>query len=394
MVIDLSRPPRRQRNAALYIDRFDIGSFRGLTDIRLENLSRINLLVGSNNAGKTSILEAIAVHFNAFDIVEWYNIARTREGRSITPFADALSTLDSLRWMFPSDNALMWDDSNTLPIHLESSRGDATDVVTATCKQTRGILPYEMIRRDVGNNRVGLDGEPVEDVGLLIGVNATLTQDMLLPVEHSMDFQLWSQLGLRSEMTRARRKVNLQFLAPYGHRSTPQNLRRLTEATHLGTRNDIDDLLRDLDERLQGVEIITSEDGRTPKIAVRTKKGGLFPLAVLGDGVRRALSIALALQSAKNGILLIDEIEAALHVSALDRVYCWLSNAVESYNVQVFATTHSLEAIDAIIKAKSPAEYSDLSGYNIAPSEKENVKRYTGGMLHRLVRQRGLDIRS
>ncbi|SCX34549.1 AAA family ATPase [Agrobacterium rosae] len=394
MVIDPNRPPRRQRNAPLYIDSFNVGAFRGLTEVRLENLSRINLLVGSNNAGKTSILEAIAVHFNAFEVVEWYNIARTREGRSVTPFADALSTLDSLRWMFPSDNALMWDDGNALAIHLESSRGDATDIVTATCKQTRGVLPYEMIRRAIGNNRAAPDGEPVEDVGLLIAVKATLAQGMLLPIEHAMDFQIWSQLGLRSEMNRPRGSVNLQFLAPYGHRSTPQNLRRLTESTHSGTRNDIDALLRDLDERLHGVEIITSEDGRTPKIAVRTKKGGLFPLAVLGDGVRRALSIALALQSAKDGILLIDEIEAALHVSALDRVYRWLSNAVETYNVQVFATTHSLEAIDAIIKAKSPAEHSDLSGYNIAPSEKENVKRYTGGMLHRLVHQRGLDIRS
>ena len=118
-----------------------------------------------------------------------------------------------------------------------------------------------------------------------------------------------------------------------------------------------------------------------------------MPQGVLGDGVRRALSIALALRSAANGLLLIDEIEAALHVSALDRVYRWLDEAVASFSVQVFATTHSLEAIDAIIRSTSPDSYSDLSGYTIDETEEVGVKRYTGGMLHRLVRQRGLDIR-
>ena len=186
----------------------------------------------------------------------------------------------------------------------------------------------------------------------------------------------------------------MQFLAPYAHRNSPQNLRRLTEASKIGGRDELDALLRELDPRISGVEIITSEDGLRPKIAIRTRAGGLMPLGVLGDGIRRALSIALALRTAKNGILLIDEIEAALHVKALDRVYRWLDEAVKSLNVQVFATTHSLEAIDAIIRNKEPNSQSDLSGYAIDPTENGGVKRYTGGMLSRLVHERGLDIRA
>lgn len=37
----------------------DIKAYRGLKNITLQNLSRVNILVGENNTGKTSILEAI-----------------------------------------------------------------------------------------------------------------------------------------------------------------------------------------------------------------------------------------------------------------------------------------------------------------------------------------------
>ena len=38
-----------------------IQNFRGLKDLTIENLGRVNLLVGANNVGKTSVLEALAL---------------------------------------------------------------------------------------------------------------------------------------------------------------------------------------------------------------------------------------------------------------------------------------------------------------------------------------------
>lgn len=210
---------------------------------------------------------------------------------------------------------------------------------------------------------------------------------------YSHEWPIWSQLGIRSAPRKIGARRNVEFLAPYAHRSSPANLRRLTEASKIGGRDDIDALLRDLDPKIAGVEIITSDDGRHPKIAIRMRDGALMPQAVLGDGVRRALSIALALRTAANGMLLIDEIEAALHVSALDRVFRWLEEAVSTFSVQIYATTHSLEAIEAIVRNTDLDAHGDLSAYTIDSSRDDGVKRFTGGMLHRLVYQRGLDIR-
>lgn len=389
---EVSRPPRRQRDAPLAIDSLAIGAFRGLSNVRLERLGRINLLVGTNNAGKTSVLEAIATLQNPFDPFEWFNVVRARETRSVGIYPDQLSVIDSIKWMFPAQEGDVWGEHSSLPIHLESTAGEATDALDLYCESVTGFLEPDQLRRTFGYKRSNEEG-PVEDTGLHLSAHARLEQGMLMPVEFSNEWTIWSQLGLRSTPRVQRRRENVQFLAPYAHRNSPANLSRLSETSKIGGRDDIDALLRDLDHRISGVEIITSDDGRYPKIAIKMRNGTLMPQGILGDGIRRALSIALALRTAANGILLIDEIEAALHVGALDRVYRWLEEAVSSFSVQVFATTHSLEAIDAIIKSVDPDSQSDLSAYSIDSSQDAGVKRYTGGMLHRLVRQRGLDIR-
>ena len=107
-MIEVSSPPKAISNAKLRIDSFSVGAFRGLTDIKLDNLGSINLLVGDNNAGKTSILEAIAIQLNPFDPSEWYSIVRTREGRTPGLFSDQMSTIDALRWIFPAREADVW----------------------------------------------------------------------------------------------------------------------------------------------------------------------------------------------------------------------------------------------------------------------------------------------
>jgi len=59
-------------------------------------LARINLLVGGNNSGKTSVLEALAVYSSPLDVAEWSSIARTREVRNVpTAIGAALSNIES-----------------------------------------------------------------------------------------------------------------------------------------------------------------------------------------------------------------------------------------------------------------------------------------------------------
>ena len=46
----------------LILDSLEIRNFRGLKELRIEKLGRVNLIVGKNNVGKTSVLEALRLY--------------------------------------------------------------------------------------------------------------------------------------------------------------------------------------------------------------------------------------------------------------------------------------------------------------------------------------------
>jgi AAA15 family ATPase/GTPase len=69
-------------------------------------------------------------------------------------------------------------------------------------------------------------------------------------------------------------------------------------------------------------------------------------LCSLGDGMQRIFGIALALVNAKDGILLIDEIENGLHYSVQPDIWRLICQLAQRLNVQVFATTHSWDCIE------------------------------------------------
>jgi predicted ATP-dependent endonuclease of OLD family len=83
-----------------HLEKLSIHAFRQLRDVTFHDLGRVNLLVGVNNSGKTSVLEAIAAHCRPLDPLKWIAIARQREVRSSRE-----PDLDSLRWLFPQHQA-------------------------------------------------------------------------------------------------------------------------------------------------------------------------------------------------------------------------------------------------------------------------------------------------
>jgi len=74
------------------------------------------------------------------------------------------------------------------------------------------------------------------------------------------------------------------------------------------------------------------------------------PLGSMGDGVWRMLAIVIGLVRARNGFLLIDEIDTGLHHTVIPDVWRILLSTAERLNVQVFATTHSLDCVRGLAR--------------------------------------------
>ena len=103
-----------------HLESITIHQFRGLRDIKLDNLGQVNLLVGINNSGKTSVLEALSIYCHPLDIRVWLSTARQREQENIVSLTPIL---DSLRWLF-THHSLTNQDQYIKETILISSQGE------------------------------------------------------------------------------------------------------------------------------------------------------------------------------------------------------------------------------------------------------------------------------
>lgn len=374
-------------------EAISVSSFRGLNNVVLEELSQVNLLVGGNNSGKTSVLEAIAILFAGTNIRSWLNVAHAREVRTFVPSPMGMPVADIIGWMFPSNDSDLWDHTNAGPIDLRASTDFGEYRLYAEIEQISGYYSEDDLRR-AGISRSPYEqdetGEPVPDTGIAISINYENPNEPNLYAE-VQTFHIWSKLGLRTVVRKSNEGVRVEYIPPYGHRSSSHNLSSLSRAQRSDKMDELNSLMSALDPRISGVELVPSENRHRPVIAIRLTDRSLVPASVMGDGVRRGLSIALSILAAKGGVVLIDEIEAGFHVGAFSKVFDWIVESAQRNNVQVFATSHSLEAIEEI--SRSNKNVDGLSAYLLGGEQGRVVKRFTAGMLRRLVVESGMDIR-
>src|SRR5450759_2543810 len=93
-----------------HIDDFTIHRFRGMRETKLEKLGQINLLVGGNNSGKTSVLEALSLFCDPLNRSNWSSVASTRETTSSLRSNLSLSLSDRLLWLFPHEGLYPQED--------------------------------------------------------------------------------------------------------------------------------------------------------------------------------------------------------------------------------------------------------------------------------------------
>lgn len=375
-----------------HLENLHIHQFRGLRDAVLSDLGSVNLLVGGNNSGKTSVLEAVSTYCSPMDLREWLTTAKQRDGYN-SVYQE--SALQSLRWLFPQHETKTNGSFYTGEIHL-SAYG------SYRVRDSKALF-HELIAEAIGlpADWHGEESNPDEFNAEKKGAELSLSLSAEEPfnlfskhelVERSQTFRVWENERIVIGDRETEPSLPVRTLTPYTHRSDRLQIRELTDARIGGYKESVLDILRLLEPQVQDIEIL-SPGGFRPRVYIEQAMVGLSPLSAFGDGIRRTLMIALALPQCKGGILLIDEIEAAIHISALTKVFSWIVRSCRELDVQLFATTHSLEAVDVMLQAESDC-LDDMVGYRFNRSgEKTEVKRFNGPLLHRLRYDRGLEVR-
>lgn len=388
-----------------HLESITIHQFRGLRDIKLDNLGQVNLLVGINNSGKTSVLEALSIYCHPLDIRVWLSTARQREQENQI---SRTSILDSLRWLF-THHSLTNQDQYIKETILISSQGEfPIQTMKASYQEMEEIwLSERNNKRNLAASQYDeiIDNdEPMLEVDEFPGIRKGIELNIELeakkfPLFPELDnkmaetFQLWENDTRYKLHGKRNPSLLTAIVTPSSHRSDIGQFRLLSEARFDNFKSDVLELLQQIDQNISDIEILLPPGSKSAfNIYIIHEKLGLAPVSTFGDGIRRLLHIALKLASVKGGILLIDELESTIHTEALQNSFNWLVKWCKKMDVQLFATTHSLESVDALLEVTESA--SDLVLYRLEPQESQTlVIRHDWNRLKRLREEQGQEVR-
>jgi AAA domain, putative AbiEii toxin, Type IV TA system len=369
----------------LPLQRLTIHAFRGLREVDLSEIGRFNVLVGLNNSGKTTVLEAAAIYARPLRPSEWIEVVRRRDVG-----ASRAALLESLRWVFPQPEGNGAASSKPLEARLSGTGRFPVRSVEASFAEVEPILNVDVDvdpqepRLDLGRARPGVELELRASVETTVGAVEPLPP---------LRVTLWERTGGRFDpASRPEPSLPVATITPFSHRVQRLEVEALSETIFEDRKPLVLDLVRIFDPLIQDFEILQRPRSE-PAVYVRHARLGKAPLSTFGDGMRRVLLMGVSLASVRGGVLLIDEIESAIHAEALDAAFRWLMRACRELDVQLFTTTHSLEAVDALLAAGGDAE--DLVTYRLDRKDgATRVKRFSSDNLRVLREDLGQEIRA
>ncbi len=317
-----------------------IKNFRCFENFNIESLDRINLIGGSNNVGKTTLLEALFLltGVNERDIPFRVNFLRGIETKN-------LGIGDVIQWLFFNTNV-----EKSVEISATDTGEKSRVLKIALSESEEEILPLDESSQD--------EIPQVKENGFQ---NLKLQYQQNEAEPAIWKIQQKGRFGFRTNMKSEtiERHPKTEFVGGIrGWRLTTDVIEKFSNLEKVNRQGEILETLRILEPRLKRLAILVT--GEVPTIYGALDIGHLVPLQMMGEGMLRLTAMALIIANTKNGTVLIDEIENGLHHSVLVKVWKAIAYAARRSNTQIFATTHSLELIRAAHKAFSTEEPYDF----------------------------------
>lgn len=305
-----------------------IENFKGFEKLEMPRLSKVTLIGGQNNVGKTTVLEAL---FMLFDRLNPQMILRQNSWRGIGAL--------------PVDPTAMW-----APIFLDYDM-EREIVIAATINgsEERMALKFnpnfvaQSIKAqessDGGTPMVKTDQKPVPSFALDIRVMNAQGGDQ---VSHLVIDS--RGVGLHIDYAVAI-PYDAAMLGARFPVSSREDVTRFGSLDVIGKQSVITEFLQLIEPRLIALSSVTLGD--TTSIYGDIGMSRKIPVSYMGDGMARLLSIVLAIATTRNGFVFIDEFENGLHHSVMAKVWEGIAKAANEFNCQVIATTHSYECLQA-----------------------------------------------
>lgn len=309
---------------------FKVNNFKGFESFEMNDIGQFNLIVGDNNVGKTTILEALLLNEKVHTV------------------------LQRLRHVFVNRN-------NTFYNQIDFTKSNFLDVFYRKQNNKKVIEYYLGYFNNVNIEEYTFDSAHVN----------LFNQNDISSYLNTTDF-FKSKSKFLARLKRNTNNPEICFTDYVSDNSyySPILFYNLGYGSDLASiyseyfqpsKELKEKLVDDLSQFIEGLnDIEISQDPYTSQISVFIRLNGIdqmMPLSMFGDGAIKLFRILLEIQVVKGERLMIDEIDTGIHYSRFKDFWITIIKAALKNDVQLFATTHNLECLKYF---KEALEESDL----------------------------------
>jgi len=344
------------------IPSLHITGFKLFRDLELPKLGGLNLFVGKNNTGKTCLLEAVELYASSspWDILR---VAARREPNG--NHRHRIDRFDPFELSAPLQPllSLFHREREESPSVIQLVSADPAADFRLECAP----FLHEILEAETSSSESG----KLEPQSRRKQMRHLLQDGMVLSRGKKGPLPLFFEIAINRQMTPGRMTLSperntlfeeegwlhpnaspVAFLPARGF--TTNEAKRLWDKASLADKDELLlELLRFVEPEVRDLRYISDPESGVdlPYLKINGDRGRT-PLDSLGDGLTRLFHIGLAMANASGGILLIDEFENGLHWEVQEQLWKALFNASNHFGVQVFATTHSNDCIQAFVGAQ------------------------------------------
>jgi AAA15 family ATPase/GTPase len=318
------------------IENLKIQNFRTFDSIEIDGLSKINVFVGKNNSGKTTILESLFLIMGMSNPTLPFNVNVLRGLHANSP--------KQLTYLF----------HKLIPENKPSFYATFNDQSERTLTLEATYKDDVFARNNASTLAMGTSLLDPEIMGLNLKFSVKKGGEQTLNGVSSMAFE--NNVPTAKEARDYRENLYSVFVLP-----DKNDMATFVRYSELFKKKEHEPILKSLQQFDPDIKnVLPLDDGIYFDVKGIDK---LVPVAVMGDGVRQFLRILTAVSERREALVFIDEIENGLHYSAHVLLWEKLVDCADKSNIQFFIATHNIEILSALSAVLQKNEYESVRDY-------------------------------
>ena len=352
-----------------HLTYFKVENFKKFDSLEVNDIGQFNLIVGDNNVGKTCLLEALLFDEDEKQLISNFWIGLTKRGLrfQIEEVTKKMSNSSITETLYPKENYFLKYIFGKLNTGLKFNFSQTNkNSYTSIYIGDEVEVSLEANRNENKINKI--ESQLAKGIKLVDFYNQFISFDngKIFLKNVSKFFWIYDY------------NENILNFPLISFNDTPLEEETIRIYETLRTKQEKEILLNALkvvNDKIVGIDFRGSfNDLKSVFLIIYEDQDEFFPLNFMGDGFKRIFYIVLKMLSLRGKRILIDEIEIGVHYSKMKDFWVNIFKVCKELDVQLFATTHSNECIEAFMEASKEINEKNIRLIRLQENKDKSIK--------------------